>query len=737
MSKPPTDSPPQTAVDALVAELQADGTAVEQGEFTLERGRAREKMRKFQLAEPRHYVLPLVQAAVLKGASYIDFRMDSNDMWMRFDGRPFTRGDFDTLYNALLRNAQDADLKALQELALGANAALALKPRFLRVTSGNDAEAFRLELRPDQEDQIQKSPPPSAPPSDRTAPSGNELSTTTELHVRDKFGLGVIGRAVKDLTTELPEESALTTRCMFAPIPIHLDGKRISEGLAQPATVTSREISGDGVTGLAGLLPTTVDTSWVRLVTHGVLVARHPLEEAPPGCVAIIAGDRLRKNVSQSDIVQDDAYRDALAAVYRAWAEMLLLYGRLSERGDHDWALPHLMSAYDARRSLADYRNPRDGLGKCLAALPVWPTSARLPKRTAFSKSTPNRQDLLCINSAGPSEAVYAGGRRGTVLRLDTEREVWESERLPSTSSVRALWAEDLGSVFALGDKGIPYRRTTGGWQAMPVVTARGAPDNLTPQLRAATGSSANRCFTVGREGRLLRRSGRQWRVMETPTNKTLNGVCAHATSDLFVVGNDGTILRLDGGGRWRTIEPVTSAHLRAVSGSSFDDIVAVGDGGTIVQFDGSKWRLSTSSTDKDLHGVWVSEYGEGWAVGASGTLLRRVDGAWRLVEAPVHQDLYAVYGNAQDGFYAVGANGTILHRSPRRERGPREWKPEVRPVLGTTMSIEELADTESRGATLFLSGDDAYSEAENSIRLDLDGDAERALFSELFGLDG
>ena len=65
-------SPPR-----LIADLRADGEVISAGEFTLDREKAREKLRHFQLADPRRYVLELVQAAVLKGAERILFEIDS------------------------------------------------------------------------------------------------------------------------------------------------------------------------------------------------------------------------------------------------------------------------------------------------------------------------------------------------------------------------------------------------------------------------------------------------------------------------------------------------------------------------------------------------------------------------------------------------------------------------------------------------------------------------------------
>ena len=61
------------ALDALMSELRADGALDSTGQFTLDREQARSKMQKFQLADARRYVLELVQAAILRGATSIAF----------------------------------------------------------------------------------------------------------------------------------------------------------------------------------------------------------------------------------------------------------------------------------------------------------------------------------------------------------------------------------------------------------------------------------------------------------------------------------------------------------------------------------------------------------------------------------------------------------------------------------------------------------------------------------------
>ena len=132
----------------LIGQLGAEGRLDSHAEFTLDPGKAREKMRQFQLATPQEYVLLLVQAATLKGASRLEFEIDADDMHFSFDGEPFTRDDLEQVFSSLFTRADTLDVRARRELALGLNAAMALNPKFISVITENGQEGVRLEIRP-------------------------------------------------------------------------------------------------------------------------------------------------------------------------------------------------------------------------------------------------------------------------------------------------------------------------------------------------------------------------------------------------------------------------------------------------------------------------------------------------------------------------------------------------------------------------------------------------------------
>ena len=117
----------------LLEELRAGGELDSRGRFTLDRAQARAKMQKFQLVDARRYVLELVQAATLRGATAIVFDIDADDMRMRFDGHSFTGEELGELWGSIFADGDERPLRGLRQLALGLNAALGLGPRRISV----------------------------------------------------------------------------------------------------------------------------------------------------------------------------------------------------------------------------------------------------------------------------------------------------------------------------------------------------------------------------------------------------------------------------------------------------------------------------------------------------------------------------------------------------------------------------------------------------------------------------
>ena len=162
--------------------------------------------------------------------------------------------------------------------------------------------------------------------------------------------------------------------------------------------------------------------------------------------------------------------------------------------------------------------------------------------------------------------------------------------------------------------------------------------------LNGVWGSSGSDVFTVGNSGTILHYDGSGWSPMTSPSSEDLNGVWGSSDSDVFAVGNYGAILHYDGD-NWTSIvlwlyplEPFTG-HNKGVWGTSGSNVFLVGHPPTTVHtpsaiwhYDGSNWSQMPSlfgPVGADLNGVWGSSGNDVFTVGNSGTILHYDGSNW------------------------------------------------------------------------------------------------------------
>jgi hypothetical protein len=151
------------------------------------------------------------------------------------------------------------------------------------------------------------------------------------------------------------------------------------------------------------------------------------------------------------------------------------------------------------------------------------------------------------------------------------------------------------------------------------------------------------------------------WLPQTSGSTENLRAVWVAAATNLWAVGDNGTILKGDGT-NWTPQTSGTTQHLRAVWGTSATNLWAVGDNGVILKGDGTNWTPQTSGTTNALRGVWGSSAANIFAVGDGGTILRSTNGtSWAASTSTTTNALRAVHGVDASNIWAVGASGTIL----------------------------------------------------------------------------
>jgi hypothetical protein len=110
----------------------------------------------------------------------------------------------------------------------------------------------------------------------------------------------------------------------------------------------------------------------------------------------------------------------------------------------------------------------------------------------------------------------------------------------------------------------------------------------------------------------------------------------------------------------WERVDAGT-VNYNAVAGSAPDNVFMVGDQGTILHWDGFALTPEASGTIANLRGVSVVDPTLAYAVGEQGTVLRRQDGVW-LIEPPLTTAVLNAVHAWKTYAVTVGEQGIILN---------------------------------------------------------------------------
>jgi hypothetical protein len=240
-----------------------------------------------------------------------------------------------------------------------------------------------------------------------------------------------------------------------------------------------------------------------------------------------------------------------------------------------------------------------------------------------ISQPTPTKQTLTSVWGTGPKD-VWAVGFGGTVIHFDgsswTEQspplDVFIVEALPDSGLPKgdagALVRRDLWGVwaagknrtdalFAVGDRGIVLSRTGTAWSRVNT----GVQDNL----HGIWATSPGRLFIVGDFGRVLIGPSTGLSPSNTGVAKPLHKVWGRGDGDVYAIGLNGTILHYNGSG-WTEVQGAPKQYLRGIWGpSNSSDLYLVGWDGTILRMyqgdEGPAFSPFNCITAMRLEGIW------------------------------------------------------------------------------------------------------------------------------------
>ena len=129
---------------------------------------------------------------------------------------------------------------------------------------------------------------------------------------------------------------------------------------------------------------------------------------------------------------------------------------------------------------------------------------------------------------------VYAVGHDGTLVHFNGKD--WTEIETGTEENLISIWGNSEDNIFAVGTNGIILYYNGLSWTIMPSVKR---------DYYAVGGSSLPDIFRVGKGGKISYYDSdtKNWKDMESGTNDLLQGIWVSPENDIFIVGNNGTIL--------------------------------------------------------------------------------------------------------------------------------------------------------------------------------------------------
>ena len=258
---------------------------------------------------------------------------------------------------------------------------------------------------------------------------------------------------------------------------------------------------------------------------------------------------------------------------------------------------------------------------------------------------------------------VFAVGAAGTLLQRSPTSQVWSVGRLdnPASPNLYAVTGRSATEVMAVGDGQVVAL-----WNGMAWSSGQGSGASGGAFFGVAPLMGQNGYVAVGASGLLNIVAGMLRSVPVGYAQPQVDLTGAYASGAQVWVGTArGDLIKYDQG-MVTTTGLAPGNALRAIWASSASDIWAVGDSGSVLRYDGTTWSSSTTrfpALRLGLHGVTGNAHGEVWIVGDNGTILYFNGSQWSVWQHPSLSTLRSVFREpVSGGLWAVGDQGIILH---------------------------------------------------------------------------
>lgn len=207
------------------------------------------------------------------------------------------------------------------------------------------------------------------------------------------------------------------------------------------------------------------------------------------------------------------------------------------------------------------------------------------------------------------------------------------------------------------------YAQDSSGWQ------------NQLPQghlLSGIWGNTPENLFVVGDQGTLLHYDGAAWQTMASHTTTQLTTVWGSTTGQVFVTSQAGQLLRYTGS-IWELAYQAPTA-LTALWGSSDNDIFVAGIDGAIFHYQDQQWTEVFRVPTALFTHIWGSAANDVFVAGWQGAIFHYNGQQWTPMVTGTSTWLKGIWGSSATDVFAVGKN-TILHYDGQ------QWTPMTPPV--------------------------------------------------------
>lgn len=291
---------PNVNQPSIVARLEAQGTLVDEGRFSVDWARALELLGERATSEAGEWLPLILQVGGLLGATRMDVSCGSDVVEVRWTGVVLSWDDLTGPWTSH---------RTLYKLAVAQAMAVAQGTGAIEVTASG-----LLARYVDQKVEVEPARKESDPVHDATRIRLRRLVT-------DLGGVGTL----RDL---------VSTRCYFSNIPIYTDDESVSRGWAAAFDGRTVDVKADGVrvVGMAGYTLSPAPAV-LEVLVGGVHIEAIQLSEYGPGFVAVVDLD-IELDLSQRKVVRGESFQRLLGWISEA-AESA---PRASEQDRSDWA---------------------------------------------------------------------------------------------------------------------------------------------------------------------------------------------------------------------------------------------------------------------------------------------------------------------------------------------------------------------------------------------------------------